>query len=78
MSVIDHPRLKYTPKHEQWHEPCQVVQCDFCRCLAPVGHDMHDAVTRAQKAGYKTVRGDTPASPRKWACPRCQEQNTTG
>jgi hypothetical protein len=72
--IIEHPTKRYTgPPPYRLSEICHVVECDLCSKRGPVGHEIHDAVTRAQQAGFETIPGQAVTDPRLWACPRCLE-----
>lgn len=66
--IIEHPSLRF---RTAWGGGgvCLVVQCDFCRLLAPqAGKDFGEAATEASKSGFKLVKGPKLTDPLKWSC----------
>jgi hypothetical protein len=69
--IIDHPtqRIDTRLTHPFHEEPAKVVQCDFCRSLAPrAGSDIEGAAEAAFRSGWKLVRGKLLTDPKKWSC----------
>jgi len=56
------------------YEPCHQCRCGICSATAPTGHDMHDAVQEAYRAGYLPIQLGTIGDPMTWACPACRRE----
>lgn len=78
MAIKQSDRFKFNsnPDHPfgwMFEEYCHYGECDKCRQVAPMGNGVAAAREKAEKAGFKFIRGKLLSDPMTLLCPDCNK-----